>query len=146
MRSCVFCLLTTLVLLYVEFDNTFSQMFPCRDSGGEFLPFLLVSKGKRLLARLLPFLKQDTALRILSIVTCNLPTLMSRDTEEVGEIFFSPPVLKSNLPLFYICNKTVSKVIFRFSSVWKYVTLLSLDNLSTHISQKTKNKSFCVKQ
>ncbi|XP_030255290.1 protein PAT1 homolog 2 isoform X2 [Sparus aurata] len=60
------------------------------DSGGEFLPFLLVSKGKRLLARLLPFLKQDTALRILSIVTCNLPTLMSRDTEEALPVLYPP--------------------------------------------------------
>lgn len=66
-------------------SNEFSQMFRCRDSGGEFLPFLLVSKGKRLLARLLPFLKHDASLKILRIVTSNLPTLMSRDTEEVGE-------------------------------------------------------------
>ncbi|XP_040923376.1 protein PAT1 homolog 2 isoform X2 [Toxotes jaculatrix] len=54
------------------------------DSGGEFLPFLLVSKGKKLLARLLPFLKHDSALKILRIVTSNLPTLMSRDAEEFG--------------------------------------------------------------
>ena len=53
----------------------------------EFLPFLLVSKGKRLLARLLPFLKRDAALKILSIVTSNLPVLMSRDPEDVREYF-----------------------------------------------------------
>lgn len=64
--------------------NDFSQMFRCRDSGVEFLPFLLVSKGKRLLARLLPFLKNNAALKILSIVTSNLPALMGRDPEEVG--------------------------------------------------------------
>nr|CBN81394.1 Protein PAT1 homolog 1 [Dicentrarchus labrax] len=58
------------------------------DSGGEFLPFLLVSKGKRLVARLLPFLKHDTALKILRIVTCNLPTLMSRDTEEALPVLY----------------------------------------------------------
>ncbi|XP_041672562.1 protein PAT1 homolog 2 isoform X2 [Cheilinus undulatus] len=61
-----------------------------RDSGGEFLPFLLVSKGKRLLARLLPFLKHDTALKILCIVTSNLPTLMSRDTEEALPVLYPP--------------------------------------------------------
>ncbi|KAF3853569.1 hypothetical protein F7725_014257 [Dissostichus mawsoni] len=63
------------------------------DSGVEFLPFLLVSKGKRLLARLLPFLKNDTALKILSIVTSNLPTLMSRDSEEALPVLY-PPLCK----------------------------------------------------
>lgn len=56
-----------------------------RASEGEFLPFLSISKGKKLLARLLPFLKNDLALNILHIVASNLPTLMSRDTEEVGQ-------------------------------------------------------------
>ncbi|XP_039992003.1 protein PAT1 homolog 2 isoform X3 [Xiphias gladius] len=60
------------------------------DSGGEFLPFLLVSKGKKLLARLLPFLKHDSALKILRIVTCNLPTLMSRDAEEALPVLYPP--------------------------------------------------------
>ncbi|XP_060884778.1 protein PAT1 homolog 2 isoform X1 [Labrus mixtus] len=60
------------------------------DSGGEFLPFLSISKGKRLLARLLPFLKHDTALKILHIVTSNLPTLMSRDTEEALPVLYPP--------------------------------------------------------
>lgn len=36
------------------------------------------------MARLLPFLKNDQALKILNTVTCNLPMLMSRDVEEVG--------------------------------------------------------------
>ncbi|KAM7381696.1 hypothetical protein PAMA_012505 [Pampus argenteus] len=52
------------------------------DSGGEFLPFLLVTKGKKLFARLLPFLKHESAIIILRIVTSNLPTLMSRDADE----------------------------------------------------------------
>ncbi|XP_078136087.1 protein PAT1 homolog 2 [Sander vitreus] len=60
------------------------------DSGVEFLPFLLVSKGKKLLARLLPFLKHDTTLKILSIVTSNLPTLMSRDPEEALPVLYPP--------------------------------------------------------
>ncbi|KAK9530424.1 hypothetical protein VZT92_011924 [Zoarces viviparus] len=60
------------------------------DSGVEFLPFLLVSKGKKLLARLLPFLKHDTALKLLSIVTSNLPTLMSRDPEEALPVLYPP--------------------------------------------------------
>uniref|UniRef100_A0A3Q3VM31 mRNA decay factor PAT1 domain-containing protein n=1 Tax=Mola mola TaxID=94237 RepID=A0A3Q3VM31_MOLML len=60
------------------------------DTGGEFLPFLLVSKGKRLLSRLLPFLKNDAALEMLRIVTSNLPTLMSRDTEEALPVLYPP--------------------------------------------------------
>lgn len=62
----------------------FPAMFSSRDSGGEFLPFLAVSKGKKLFARLLPFLKHHKALTILRVVTANLPTLMSRDAEEVA--------------------------------------------------------------
>lgn len=81
-------------------------MFCCRDSGGEFLPFLLISKGKRLLARLLPFLKGDTALKILHIVTSNLPVLMSRDTEEVGE-FFAVVVLSQ----FFVSLLCLSKLL-----------------------------------
>ncbi|XP_013869375.1 protein PAT1 homolog 2 [Austrofundulus limnaeus] len=60
------------------------------DSGVEFLPFLIVSKGKRLLSRLLPFLKHDAAVKILHTVTCNLPTLMSRDTEEALPVLYPP--------------------------------------------------------
>ncbi|KAL0984488.1 hypothetical protein UPYG_G00142140 [Umbra pygmaea] len=48
----------------------------------EFLPCLLVSKGKRLMARLLPFLSHDASLKVLHVVTSNLPVLMSRDIDE----------------------------------------------------------------
>ncbi|KAM6897906.1 protein PAT1 homolog 2 [Xenentodon cancila] len=58
------------------------------DSGEEFLPFLLVSKGKRLLARLLPFLKHDSSLKILHIVSSNLPSLISRDPEEALPVLY----------------------------------------------------------
>ncbi|XP_058873007.1 protein PAT1 homolog 2 isoform X1 [Acipenser ruthenus] len=47
---------------------------------GNFLPFLLVPKGKRLVARLLPFLSHDAALEILTAVSNELPLLMTRDT------------------------------------------------------------------
>ncbi|XP_017291563.1 protein PAT1 homolog 2 [Kryptolebias marmoratus] len=60
------------------------------DSGVEFLPFLIVSKGKKLLSRLLPFLKHEGAIKILHIVTSNLPTLMSRDTEEALPVLYPP--------------------------------------------------------
>lgn len=86
-------------------------MFRCSDSGGEFVPFLLVSKGKRLLARLLPFLKHDAANKILRIVTSNLPTLMSRDTEEVGSVLKNGP--------FFICDK--SKISLLNSAVFDWV-------------------------
>lgn len=74
----------------VEYIYSQLQHHSPLDSGGEFLPFLLVSKGKRLLARLLPFLKNDTALKILCVVTSNLPTLMSRDTEEALPVLYPP--------------------------------------------------------
>ncbi|XP_061086759.1 protein PAT1 homolog 2 isoform X2 [Conger conger] len=58
------------------------------ESGEEFLPCLLVSKGKRLLARLIPFLSQEAALHILSIVTSHLSVLMSRDTDEALPVLY----------------------------------------------------------
>ncbi|XP_077407048.1 protein PAT1 homolog 2 [Vanacampus margaritifer] len=60
------------------------------NSEGEFLPFLVISKGKTLLARLLPFLKHDCAVNILRVVTCNLPTLMSKDAEERLPVLYLP--------------------------------------------------------
>ncbi|KAJ7984453.1 hypothetical protein DPEC_G00354990 [Dallia pectoralis] len=57
----------------------------------EFLPCLLVSKGKKLTARLLSFLSHDAALKVLRVVTFHLPVLMSRDTDE------SLPVLYPSL-------------------------------------------------
>ncbi|KAJ8414196.1 hypothetical protein AAFF_G00050660 [Aldrovandia affinis] len=58
------------------------------ESGEEFLPCLLVSKGKRLLARLIPFLSHDAALHILSVITSHLPGLMSRDTDEALPVLY----------------------------------------------------------
>uniref|UniRef100_A0A8C2PTU0 PAT1 homolog 2 n=1 Tax=Cyprinus carpio TaxID=7962 RepID=A0A8C2PTU0_CYPCA len=58
------------------------------DSGDEFLSCLLISKGKRLLARLLRFLSHDTSLHILGVVTKHLPVLMSRDTDEALPILY----------------------------------------------------------
>ncbi|XP_075891619.1 protein PAT1 homolog 2 [Nelusetta ayraudi] len=58
------------------------------DVAGEFLPFLAVSKGKKLFARLLPFLKHQKALTLLRVVTTNLPTLMSRDAEEALPVLY----------------------------------------------------------
>uniref|UniRef100_A0A6Q2YFD0 mRNA decay factor PAT1 domain-containing protein n=1 Tax=Esox lucius TaxID=8010 RepID=A0A6Q2YFD0_ESOLU len=59
-------------------------------SGDEFLPCLLVSKGKRLMARLLPFLSRDAALKVLRVVTFHLPILMSRDTDESLPVLYPP--------------------------------------------------------
>lgn len=86
----------------------FPAVLSSRDVAGEFLPFLAVSKGKKLFARLLPFLKHQKALTLLRVVTTNLPTLMSRDAEEVaacvqvqfGMFFFSLfPLFKGRLTL-----------------------------------------------
>uniref|UniRef100_A0A668AHG0 PAT1 homolog 2 n=1 Tax=Myripristis murdjan TaxID=586833 RepID=A0A668AHG0_9TELE len=73
-------------------ENIYSQLkhHDPSDSGGEFLPFLLVSKGKRLVARLLLFLDRESALNILHVVTSNLPTLMSRDTDESLPVLYPP--------------------------------------------------------
>uniref|UniRef100_A0A8C5HQ67 PAT1 homolog 2 n=1 Tax=Gouania willdenowi TaxID=441366 RepID=A0A8C5HQ67_GOUWI len=64
---------------------------------GDFLPFLLISKGKRLLARLLPFLKHESAGKILHVVICNLPTLMNKDSEEVGFFLIFCMIWKRNI-------------------------------------------------
>ncbi|XP_053721859.1 protein PAT1 homolog 2 isoform X1 [Synchiropus splendidus] len=73
-------------------EGIYSQMqhYDPLDSGGEFLPFLLVSKGKKLIARLFPFLKPASAQRILRIVTLNLPLLMSSDADEALPVLYPP--------------------------------------------------------
>ncbi|XDV44829.1 hypothetical protein PO909_013065 [Leuciscus waleckii] len=58
------------------------------DSGEEFLSCLLVSKGKRMLARLLPFLSHDASQHVLSVVTKHLPVLMSRDPDEALPVLY----------------------------------------------------------
>ncbi|XP_018619836.1 protein PAT1 homolog 2 isoform X1 [Scleropages formosus] len=58
------------------------------ETAEEFLPCLLVSKGKRLLARFLPFLSQDIALHVLKTVTLHLPVLMSRDVDEALPVMY----------------------------------------------------------
>ncbi|XP_026206485.1 protein PAT1 homolog 2 isoform X2 [Anabas testudineus] len=68
-------------------EHIYSQL-QHHDPREEFVPFLLVSKGKKLIARLLPFLKHDSALRILHVVTSSLPTLMTRDAEEALPILY----------------------------------------------------------
>uniref|UniRef100_A0A7N8XQ47 PAT1 homolog 2 n=1 Tax=Mastacembelus armatus TaxID=205130 RepID=A0A7N8XQ47_9TELE len=97
-------------------SNEFSQTFLSRDSGGDFLPFLLVSKGKKLLARLIPFLKHDSALTILHTVSFNLPTLMSRDTEEVVGLCLVLNVISVDmmyLDFFYYCLSFRTDTIFQ---------------------------------
>ncbi|XP_016323951.1 protein PAT1 homolog 2-like isoform X2 [Sinocyclocheilus anshuiensis] len=58
------------------------------ESGEEFLSCLIISKGKRMLARLLPFLSHDESLHILGVVTKHLPVLMSRDTDEALPVMY----------------------------------------------------------
>ncbi|XP_010892621.1 protein PAT1 homolog 2 [Esox lucius] len=71
--------------IFSQFQN------PCPlEAGDEFLPCLLVSKGKRLMARLLPFLSRDAALKVLRVVTFHLPILMSRDTDESLPVLYPP--------------------------------------------------------
>ncbi|KAM9773271.1 protein PAT1 homolog 2 isoform 1-T1 [Syngnathus typhle] len=99
------------------------------NSEGEFLPFLVVSKGKKLLARFLPFLKRDLAIHILRVITANLPTLMSRDTEE-------------NLPVLYPPLRNVIESL-TFSQLIEILRVLtSSENLSTNecLSLACQNK------
>ncbi|KAG2463694.1 PATL2 protein, partial [Polypterus senegalus] len=59
----------------------------------EFLPVLLVSKGKRLIARLLSFLPLEAALEILVAVLKHLPLLMAQDAEcpyEALPVLYAP--------------------------------------------------------
>ncbi|XP_027014885.1 protein PAT1 homolog 2 isoform X1 [Tachysurus fulvidraco] len=58
------------------------------ESTEEFLPCLLVSKGKKLLARLLPFLSHDASLQVLRAITTHLPVLMSRDVDEALPVLY----------------------------------------------------------
>ncbi|XP_027885445.1 protein PAT1 homolog 2 isoform X1 [Xiphophorus couchianus] len=94
------------------------QQHNAPDSGDEFLPFLSVSKGKKLLARLLPFLKNDSALKILHIVASNLPTLISRDTEE-------------DLPVLYPSLRNVIGVLTFSQLINVLKDLTSSESLST---------------
>lgn len=58
------------------------------ESAEEFLPCLLVSKGKKLLSRLLPFLSHDASLQVLRAITTHLPALMSRDIDEALPVLY----------------------------------------------------------
>uniref|UniRef100_A0A8C7MF44 PAT1 homolog 2 n=1 Tax=Oncorhynchus kisutch TaxID=8019 RepID=A0A8C7MF44_ONCKI len=89
----------------IKVEYIYSQLqHPDLEAEEEFLPCLLVSKGKQLLARLLPFLSHDAALKVLSMVTSHLPVLMSRDADE------SLPVLYPSLRI-VIGGMTFSQLI-----------------------------------
>ncbi|XP_055360338.1 protein PAT1 homolog 2 isoform X2 [Betta splendens] len=68
-------------------EHVYSQL-KHHDPLEEFMPFLLLPKGKKLIARLLPFLKLDSALAVLHVVTSNLLTLMSRDADEALPVLY----------------------------------------------------------
>ncbi|XP_043959213.1 protein PAT1 homolog 2 isoform X12 [Gambusia affinis] len=107
----------------VEYIYSQLQQHNTADSGDEFLPFLSVSKGKKLLARLLPFLKNDSALKILHIVASNLPTLISRDTEEF--LWFQ------DLPVLYPSLRNVIGVLTFSQLINVLKDLTSSESLST---------------
>ncbi|XP_056153579.1 protein PAT1 homolog 2 [Lampris incognitus] len=74
----------------VEQIFTQLQHHDALETGVEFLSCLLIPKGKKLLARLLPFLDHDSALEILYVVSAQLPTLMSRDMDESLPVLYTP--------------------------------------------------------
>ncbi|CAL8307889.1 unnamed protein product [Boreogadus saida] len=71
-------------------QNILSQLqhYDALETGVEFLSCLMFSKGKKLISRLLPFLDQAAGLRILTVVTSHIPTLISRDTDEVLPVLY----------------------------------------------------------
>ncbi|KAI4889566.1 hypothetical protein NFI96_028065 [Prochilodus magdalenae] len=80
--------LTKTVQRGVEEINRQLHSANLQESMEEFLQCLIVSKGKRLLARLLPFLTQDAARHILTVITTHLPALMNRDSDEALPILY----------------------------------------------------------
>uniref|UniRef100_A0A672Q734 Protein PAT1 homolog 2-like n=1 Tax=Sinocyclocheilus grahami TaxID=75366 RepID=A0A672Q734_SINGR len=113
------------------------------DSGEEFLSCLIISKGKRMLARLLPFLSHDESLHILGVVTKHLPVLMSRDTDEFGlSLLYAllsqgERILSSDLPMepstrdFETWTDTVFHVARQLSQTILVEPLLLPSNLLT---------------
>ncbi|KAL4658376.1 hypothetical protein GN956_G2026 [Arapaima gigas] len=99
------------------------------DLAEEFLPCLLVSKGKRLLARLLPFLSQDMALHVLKVVTFHLPLLMNRDVDEA-------------LPVMYpsFCNVIRGLSFSQLIGVLKGFTATLPDSKDTCLMMACQNK------
>uniref|UniRef100_A0A8D0B165 PAT1 homolog 2 n=1 Tax=Salvator merianae TaxID=96440 RepID=A0A8D0B165_SALMN len=71
-------------------DAELSDFFS-RENKDEFLHILLVGKGKRLVARLLPYLSREQAKRILVNVTQHLPLLIQKDVlDEMLPILYHP--------------------------------------------------------
>ncbi|KAM6951160.1 protein PAT1 homolog 2 [Aplochiton taeniatus] len=67
-----------------KIKHIYSELQHCDslEPAEKFVPCLLIPKGKRLVARLLPFLSQEDSLTVLRVMTSHLPLLMSRDTDE----------------------------------------------------------------
>ncbi|MBN3326526.1 PATL2 protein, partial [Atractosteus spatula] len=102
------------------------------ESRDEFLPYLLVAKGKRLVARLLPFLSHESALLILTAVTTHLPVLMARDTPGVDE----------SLPVLYpaLCVVIGGLTFTQLIGVLKSFTAALPDCKDTRLSLACQNK------
>ncbi|KAI7797097.1 protein PAT1 homolog 2 [Triplophysa rosa] len=99
------------------------------ESGEEFLSSLLISKGKKMLARLLPFLSHDAALNILAAVTKHLPELMSKDTDEALPVLY--PSLRT-----VVSGLTFSQLI----RILKEFTTPLPDSKDTRLTLACQNK------
>ncbi|KAF5892124.1 protein PAT1 2 [Clarias magur] len=99
------------------------------ESTEEFLPCLLVAKGKKLLARLLPFLSSDASLQVLRAITTHLPVLMSRDADEA-------------LPVLYPCLRAViSTLTFtQLVSILRDFTTALPDSKDSRLTLACQNK------
>ncbi|XP_066577834.1 protein PAT1 homolog 2 isoform X5 [Amia ocellicauda] len=98
----------------------------------EFLPYLLVAKGKRLVSRLLPYLSHDSALQVLRAVTTHLPVLMARDSTGPDE---SLPVLYPSL-----CQVIGGLSFTQLIRVLKEFTAALPDSKETRLYLACKNK------
>ncbi|TRY64746.1 hypothetical protein DNTS_017797 [Danionella cerebrum] len=102
-----------------------------QDSGEEFLSCLNVPKGKRLLARLLPFLSHDSAFHVLSVITNHLPVLMSRDIDEGERLLSSDLPMEPSIGDFESWTDTVFHVARQLSQTTLIEPLLLPSNLLT---------------
>ncbi|XP_066577830.1 protein PAT1 homolog 2 isoform X2 [Amia ocellicauda] len=123
----------------------------------EFLPYLLVAKGKRLVSRLLPYLSHDSALQVLRAVTTHLPVLMARDSTGPDEVrAHSRPVgcsrsvgalvrtnlLSQSLPVLYpsLCQVIGGLSFTQLIRVLKEFTAALPDSKETRLYLACKNK------
>ena len=68
---------------FFKFSLTYlSILLPCRPSDDHFVQIMCIRKGKRMVARILPFLSTEQAADILMTTARNLPFLFKKDAQD----------------------------------------------------------------